>query len=248
MGFLLIGQDWSFHLLPVPCYMFHEPMDELLLIDKPTGMTSHDVVDCIRRIFKTRAVGHAGTLDPMATGLLIVGVGRATKKLTALIGLDKTYEAEVMLGATSNTFDAEGQITPTNLVVSQPTHQKIEETLNQFRGTFEQKAPLFSAKKIKGKKLYDLARAGTATEDMRPSKKITIYSLIITDYSFPKLTLNVSCSSGTYIRSLADDIGRLLGTGAYLSGLRRTNIGSFDIAQAKSLNQLSVSLDNPDQK
>jgi len=201
-------------------------------------MTSHDVVDRVRRVAGTRAVGHAGTLDPMATGLLLLGIGKATKKLGALIGWDKEYEAELTLGATSDTFDAEGMIHATP-ITHHATNEQIESVLEKFRGTFEQKAPLFSAKKIKGKKLYDLARAGTATEEMRPTKHITIHALCMTHYATPHLSIRVSCSSGTYIRSLADDIGRELGTGAYLSALRRTKIGSISVEQAITLNDLT---------
>lgn len=212
-------------------------MDELLLIDKPAGMTSHDVVDRVRRVTGTRKVGHAGTLDPFATGLLIVGVGAGTKKLTALVGLDKTYEAVARLGATSTTFDPEGTITDT-AGVTRPTRDDVERVLARFRGTIEQKAPLHSAKKIGGKKLYDLARAGTATEEMRPVKTVMISELELTAYDWPTLAFRVSCSSGTYIRSLADDIGRALGCGAYLESLRRTRIGTFSLDRAVTLDKL----------
>ncbi len=213
-------------------------MDGILLIDKPAGLTSHDVVDRIRKIAGTRAVGHAGTLDPMATGLLIVGIGKATKELSRYVGLDKEYEAELTLGATSDTFDAEGVIQK-NPDVRRVTREEIERTLERFRGTFEQKAPLFSAKKIQGKKLYDLARAGTATEEMRPVKRVTISALDIMKDDFPKLTVRVRCSSGTYIRSLADDIGRALGVGAYLTNLRRTAVGPYMLKDARPLAECS---------
>ncbi len=220
-------------------------MDTIILVDKPAGMTSHDVVDSARRIFHTRKVGHAGTLDPFATGLLILGVGTGTKQLTALVGLDKSYDATLRLGTTSATFDIEGPCTvtdPTTYTI--PTLEEIEPILKQFRGTFIQKAPLYSAKKIKGAKLYDLARAGTATEDMRPVKEITISKLVLRRYAWPELELAVSCSSGTYIRSLADDIGHALGCGAYLTALRRTKIGDFSIEQAYTLEALA-DLDKP---
>ncbi len=189
-------------------------------------------------------VGHAGTLDPFATGLLIVGVGAATKKLTALVGVDKTYEATARLGATSETYDPEGPITETDTGANArfaPTGEEIEAVLAKFRGTFEQKAPLHSAKKINGKKLYELARKGTATEEMRPTKIVTITELEVLDYAWPELKLRVSCSSGTYIRSLADDIGRELGCGAYLTGLRRTRIGAYSLADAVTLDNLVAS-------
>jgi tRNA pseudouridine55 synthase len=213
--------------------------DRLLLIDKPVGITSHDVVDAVRRIFKTRRVGHAGTLDPFATGLLIIGVGKATKELTALVGLDKTYEATAKLGWTSPTYDTERAATETDpSTYARPAREDIEHAFDRFRGGYDQQAPLHSAKKIGGKKLYDLARAGTATEDMRPTKRVTITELEILDYAWPELRFRVSCSSGTYIRSLADDIGRALGCGAYLTGLRRTKIGAFSVENASTLDKL----------
>ena len=210
---------------------------KLLLIDKPAGMTSHDVVDRVRKIFKTRRVGHAGTLDPFATGLLIVGVNGATKELTGLVGLDKTYEATARLGATSSTFDPEGEITESK-AMTVPTAEDVEHALDAFRGGYEQRAPLHSAKKIGGKKLYELARQGTATEDMRPTKHVTISELVVTRYEWPELDFRVAVSSGTYIRSLADDIGAKLGCGAYLTALRRTRIGAFDIKDAFTLEDL----------
>lgn len=214
-------------------------MDGLLLIDKPAGITSHDVVDAVRRIAKTRAVGHAGTLDPFATGLLILGINKATKWLTDLVGLDKTYEAGLLLGETSDTFDPEGAITPwPEAITTPPDQKKIEQALEAFRGTFEQRAPLYSAKKLKGKKLYELAREGKAEESMRPTKLVTIQELRIQSYIFPSLELFIHCTSGTYIRSLGDDIGRALNTGAYVKTLRRTSIGAYSIAQAHSLPEL----------
>lgn len=216
-------------------------MNTLLLIDKPAGMTSHDVVDRIRRHVGIRQVGHAGTLDPFATGLLIVGVGQATKELTQLIGLDKTYEATAILGATSDTFDCEGKIRILDPVLQRDDRvdrKNIEETLRKFRGGYLQRAPLHSAKKIAGKKLYELARRGLATEDMRPTKQVTISELTLLDFTWPHLRFRVSCSSGTYIRSLADDIGQALGCGAYLEQLRRTRIGPYSIDEAHTLDNL----------
>ena len=223
-------------------------MDKILLIDKPAGITSHDVVDRVRRVFGTRQVGHAGTLDPFATGLLIIGVGAATKRLSEYVGMDKTYEATARLGATSSTFDPEGVITetvgaglPRPSAETAPIRQDIEHVLDKFRGGYEQKAPLHSAKKIGGKKLYELARKGLATEEQRPSKNVAISSLVISNYSFPLLSFTVTCSSGTYIRSLADDIGRELGCGAYLTELRRTAIGSYKIEDATAIDNLRAS-------
>lgn len=211
----------------------------LLLVDKPAGITSHDVVDKIRWIAHTRAVGHAGTLDPFATGLLILGIGKATKWLTDLVGLDKTYEAALELGATSDTFDVEGRKSKIKKQKAKIGTEEIECVLEQFRGGYEQKAPLFSAKKLHGKKLYELARAGKATEEMRPIKRVEIKKLQITRYEFPTLCLEVECSSGTYIRSLADDIGRALDIGAYLKQLRRTRIGTWNVTEATPLDELA---------
>lgn len=209
----------------------------MLLIDKPAGITSHDVVDKVRRIYKTRRVGHGGTLDPFATGLLLVGVGSQTKKLHDVVGLDKTYEATAQLGGTSDTYDLTGVVVarPTSHV---PRREDIEEALAKFRGTIEQKAPAYSAKKVGGQKLYELARKGVDVEYLRPTKKVDITELVITDYNWPVLKFRVTCSSGTYIRSLAHDIGEQLGCGAYLKELRRTRIGPYKLKDAKSLEDL----------
>ena len=212
-------------------------MDGLLLIDKPAGITSHDVVDRVRRIAGTRRVGHAGTLDPFATGLLILGINKGTKKLTSLIGLDKTYEATARLGATSTTDDPEGEIAETE-IATPPTQQELENALNQFRGGYDQTAPLFSAKKIGGKKLYELARKGKTEGVTPPTKHVAITNLMITDYNYPNLSFTTTCSSGTYIRALARDIGAALKIGAYLTALRRTRISSHDIKDAITLDDL----------
>ncbi len=229
-----------------------------LLIDKPAHMTSHDVVDEVRRILHTRKVGHAGTLDPFATGLLIVGVNSGTKELTKLVGLNKTYVATARLGATSTTGDPEGVITE-KLAASSlhlgkdteqspatsyqlPATQDIERALDKFRGGYEQTAPAFSAKKVQGKKLYDLARRGKLEGVELPKKIVTISKLQATSYEYPFLTFEVSCSSGTYIRALAQDIGEALGCGAYLTELRRTKIGPYNIEDSTKLNELKPTL------
>ena len=217
-------------------------MDGLLLIDKPAGWTSHDVVAKLRGILHTRKIGHAGTLDPFATGLLIVGVGTGTKQLTALVGTDKTYEATARLGATSTTFDPEGTVTESS-ECKVPSEEEMRHVLASFVGTHEQTAPAFSAKKVGGKKLYDLARKGLAHTVELPKKMVTISELRLTSYAWPFLKFRVSCSSGTYIRSLADDIGRKLGCGAYLTELRRMKVGDFDIKDAKTLEDISAGRD-----
>ncbi len=213
-------------------------MDGFLLIDKPSGITSHDAVDAVRRVARTRRVGHAGTLDPFATGLLIVGINKATKKLGDLAGLDKTYEAAARLGATSTTDDPEGVVSfrkPAN----QPDQTEVESVFQQFRGSYLQTAPAYSAKKVGGKKLYELARAGRAHEVVLPKKTVTITELVILDYAWPDVRFRVSCSSGTYIRALARDIGETLGVGAYLTELRRTKIGAYDVIDAVLLRDLT---------
>jgi tRNA pseudouridine55 synthase len=187
---------------------------------------------------KIRAIGHAGTLDPFATGLLVLGVGKGTKKLTALVGVDKEYFATIRLGATSDTFDKEGVIVEQS-ASKEPTRDEIESALNKFRGGYDQLAPLHSAKKIGGKKLYDLARAGKATEEMRPMKHVKIDAIDIVEYNWPDLKIDVKCGSGTYIRSLADDIGRELGVGGYCVELRRTKVGDFDVKNAVMMEGLT---------
>ncbi len=213
----------------------------MLLIDKTAGITSHDVVDRVRKIFQTRRVGHAGTLDPFATGLLIVGVGAATKELSKYVGLNKTYVATARLGATSTTDDPEGKISATAYCL-QPTASDIEHTIAKFRGGHIQTTPLYSAKKVGGKKMYELARTGLGDTVKRPTQRVTIYALRTTHYRWPTLTFEVTCSSGTYIRALARDIGEALGCGAYLTQLRRTRIGSFRIEDAKTIDSLGNSL------
>ena len=208
-------------------------MDGLLLVDKPVGCTSHDIVDRVRKALGMRAVGHAGTLDPFASGLLIIGIGKGTKALTALVGTDKRYEVTVELGKRTDTFDTEGAITETmDPSLPIPTDAQIERALTTFRGTFVQKAPLYSAKKLNGTPLYKLAREGTATEDLRPSKEITISELSLVRYTWPHLMLRVQCSSGTYIRTLADDIGQELHVGGFAQALRRTMVGNFSVEHA----------------
>lgn len=206
-------------------------IDGFLLIDKPAGWTSHDVVAKMRGVLHTRRIGHAGTLDPFATGLLILGVGKATKSLQTLLGSDKTYETTLRLGVTSTTFDPEGVLTPLENVAP-PSAEAIEQALAQFRGGYDQHAPLYSAKKINGKKLYNLARADQADESLRPVKHVTIDELCMLGNGFPELSLRVRCGSGTYIRSLGDDIGKALGTGAYVTSLRRTSIASYRVEHA----------------
>lgn len=221
-----------------------------LLIDKEEGWTSHDVVGYLRKITRIKKIGHAGTLDPFATGLLIVGIGReCTKRLDEFKGMKKTYIATLMLGATSDTFDKTGIITLYQTNLQQDCHSDnisvipsvAEESLNQvlasFIGEQDQLPPMYSAKKIDGQKLYTLARQGIEIE--RQPNQITIYDIKLLEFDFPLVTIEVTCSTGTYIRTLAHDIGQKLGVGAYCEALRRTNIGEYSIEKSIGVQSLS---------
>lgn len=212
-------------------------LDGIFNIDKPQGLTSHDVVARVRRISGQRKVGHAGTLDPMATGVLPVVLGKATRLVEYLAGADKAYRAVITLGATSDTYDREGAITPT-LGATMPSREQVEVVLDRFRGEIEQMPPMHSAIKVGGKKLYELARVGIEVE--RQPRRVTITRLDMEAYNPPALQLFVECSKGTYIRSLAYDIGTALGTGAYLDSLIRTRHGPFSIEAAIPLDSLEA--------
>lgn len=209
----------------------------LLLIDKPIGITSHDVVDYVRAVFQEKRVGHAGTLDPNASGLLIVAVGREdTKKLGQLTtGTTKSYIGEITLGTKTTTDDSEGDIVEEKDVraLSEIELQKI---LDSFLGGQSQIPPIYSAIKKNGVKAYDSARAGIQIE-MEP-REITIFSIKLLNFDSKKLVVECEVSAGTYIRSLARDIGEKLGTGAHLSALRRTKIGEYTVADATALEDL----------
>jgi tRNA pseudouridine55 synthase len=213
----------------------HSPMP-FLLVDKPAGITSHDVVDRVRRITGERTVGHAGTLDPFATGLLIVGVGRdCTKRLGEFLGQDKSYEATMVLGARSDTQDGTGVIMPTDAPL--PSRDELSSVMGAFVGPQLQTPPMYSAKKIGGKKLYELARAGE--EIVRPPVPVTIHELQPLSFDAPRATFSTRCSSGTYVRTIAHDIGAKLGCGAYLETLRRTAIGAIPVTDATALANLN---------
>ena len=213
--------------------------DNFLLINKPAGWTSFDAVNFIRKKYrganKKIRVGHAGTLDPFATGLLIVGVGReATKRLDEFKNLPKTYEAVLFLGATSETGDPTGKITNNQeTITKQLIPNEIEKVLKKFIGKQEQTPPMFSAKKINGQRLYTLARQGQTVE--RKPAQIEIYEIKFLSYAWPYLKIEVSCSAGTYIRTLAQDIGQALGVGAYCLELTRTAIGPYILKEAETL-------------
>lgn len=215
--------------------------DGILLIDKPSGMTSFGVVARVRRVLSQQAgkkvkVGHTGTLDPFATGLMILVIGKECKNAGHYTKLDKTYEATFRLGQVSTTGDPEGEVTAGT--GTQPTRQQIERILAQFTGEIMQRPPIFSAIKINGQRAYKLARSGEMIEI--PARPVTIYSLELLDYTYPELKICAHVSSGTYIRSLAVDIGTAAGTGAYCTQLRRLSIDKWNIAEAKKLSELGI--------
>lgn len=212
-------------------------MQGYLLINKPQDWTSHDVVAKLRGITKIKKIGHAGTLDPFATGLLIVGVGRpATKHLDRFHEFSKTYEATIALGHTSTTYDTEGEIS-TQDTDTIPTKQEVENTVKQCIGPQQQLAPMYSAKKVDGQKLYDLARKGIEIE--RKTHDIVIHDIELIQYIYPNVYIKVTCSTGTYIRTLAHDIGQSLGVGGYCTELKRTSIGPYTIKDAQDMETLT---------
>lgn len=212
----------------------------IFLINKPSGITSHDVVDALRLITKEKTIGHAGTLDPLASGLMIVAIGREfTKQIANFSELGKEYLATLTLGKNSTTYDAEGGLTAVSN--HEPSEIEVKAVLSDFVGWQEQMPPIFSAKKIKGKKSYDLARSGKLVE-LKPVK-VQIKSINLLRYQYPAISFVVEVSSGTYVRSLAHDIGEKLRTGAYLSKLVRTKIGKYPLAQAIDLNLIKSSND-----
>lgn len=207
----------------------------ILLVDKPIGPSSFNIVYQVRRLSGVRKVGHAGTLDPQASGLMIILVGKEwTKQASSFLKLDKTYQVEITLGQTSSTGDSEGQIVQVS--DTKPADEKVTKMIEQFIGSIEQTPPAFSAIKIDGQRAYKMARKGEKV-DLEP-RKVTIRSIEKLKYIYPKISFETCVSSGTYIRSLAADIGLALGTGAYMSALRRTKIGDYDINQAVTLEQL----------
>lgn len=210
-------------------------IEGVLNIDKPLKMTSHGVVDRVRRLTGIRRVGHGGTLDPLASGVLVVALGRATRLLEYVAGQAKQYEARVHLGKISDTYDGEGHIVDGPAV--EVSRREVEEALGQFRGAIRQIPPMHSALKKDGRPLYQLARQGVEVE--REAREVTVYSLQIAEWDPPIVELKLACSTGTYVRSLAHDLGQVLGCGAYLAGLRRTAVGSFALQDAVSLDQLT---------
>lgn len=208
----------------------------LLLIDKPSGPTSHDVVAMVRRGAKLKQVGHAGTLDPLATGLLVVCLGQATRLSEYLLNKNKRYQAHVCFGQSTNTYDADGEVTHSS--ENLPDRAAVEAALSNFRGPIQQVPPAFSAIKRGGQKMYDLARRGEVVE-LEP-RAVTIHELHLLEWAPPICVLDVLSSAGTYIRSLAHDLGQKLGCGAHLAALRRTHSGHFALAEAVTLEALQA--------
>lgn len=214
----------------------------LLVVDKPVGPTSHDVVARARKGTGIRKVGHTGTLDPLASGVLVLCLGPATRLSEFLIASDKEYRAVVRFGSTTDTYDSEGS--PLETTGRSPSTEKLQEALVEFEGKQEQTPPRYSAVKVAGKRAYQLARAGQAVE-IKP-RTVEIHSLEVLRYSPPDLELHVRCSSGTYLRSLAHDLGQAVGTGAFLADLRRTRAGRFRVEQAVALEALEKEFQSGD--
>ena len=218
-----------------------DSLDGALLIDKPAGPTSHDVVDALRRTFQLEKVGHCGTLDPNATGLLIIVLGRGTKLSEKLMSDDKVYEGVVKFGETTDSYDADGELVA-SLPLMPMTIEEINEAAATFQGDQMQMPPMVSAVKIKGVPLYKLARKGLEVE--RKARLIRVYSFRFTRYDDPFASFRVACTKGTYVRSLAHELGQKLGCGAHLATLRRLVSGKFDVANAMTFEDalnLSVS-------
>ena len=206
----------------------------VLVIDKPIGLTSHDVVQIVRKGTNIRRAGHTGTLDPRASGVLVVLVGPAVRLSEYVSASDKRYQAVLQLGSSTDTYDSDGTITNTSQV--DITEEIFEERLQNFVGEIEQVPPPYSAVKVKGKKAYEIAREGEEI-DLQP-RKINVYSLELLEWAPPEAVIDVYCSSGTYVRSLAHDLGESLGSGAHLVGLRRTKSGRFTLRDAVPLRKL----------
>ena len=212
-------------------------MDGFLLVDKPLGKSSFWPIKVLRRITGVARIGHAGTLDPFATGLLVIGVGRtATRLLGTLTGHDKEYIADAVFGATSDTQDVTGTVVPFPNA-TRPSEADVRAALEALVGEHYQLPPMFSAKQINGVRLYDLARAGQVVE--RQPRLIKIHEIELLSYEYPRLIFRVSCGAGTYVRTLAYDLGEKLGCGAYLDGLRRTRSGNFTVPAAWPLDDFT---------
>jgi tRNA pseudouridine55 synthase len=211
------------------------PFDGILLVDKPPRLTSHDVVDRVRRHFGFKKVGHCGTLDPAATGLLIIVLERATKLQDRLMADDKTYEGTLHLGVATDSQDADGEVLAEKPVPALSAAE-LEAVIAKFRGDIQQIPPMVSAKKIGGQTLYKLARKGKTIE--REPRNVHIYDFRILNISLPRVQFRITCTKGTYVRTLCHDIGELLGCGGHLAELRRTRSGQLDVKDAHTLDAL----------
>jgi tRNA pseudouridine55 synthase len=211
----------------------------IAILDKPSGMTSHDVVARVRRILKTKRVGHAGTLDPLATGVLIILVGRSTKLFDKFVAFDKAYSATMQLGIKTVSADINGDVVETK-PFSLVTRHQIEEVFRTFTGTIDQIPPMVSAVKHKGERLYKLARKGIAVE--RQARRVRIDRLDLIDFHSPFAEFVLDCSKGTYVRQVAEDVGAVLGCGACITQIRRTKVGPFNIDQAVKLEEFHAGL------
>jgi tRNA pseudouridine55 synthase len=212
----------------------------VLVIDKPIGLTSHDVVQIVRKGTNIRRAGHTGTLDPRASGVLVILIGPAVRLSEFVSASDKRYQAVIRLGQTTDTYDADGHVTSTSPV--DITEEQFENALKQFIGEIEQVPPPYSAVKVKGRKAYEMAREGEEV-NLQP-RKIQVYNLDLLEWAPPEAVIDVYCSSGTYVRSLAHDMGEALGCGAHLVGLRRTKSGRFTLRDAVPLRKLRETFDN----
>ncbi|RYB96315.1 tRNA pseudouridine(55) synthase TruB [Nocardioides glacieisoli] len=208
----------------------------LVVVDKSPGMTSHDVVARVRRLAGTRKVGHAGTLDPMATGVLVLGVDRATRLLGHLMLTEKSYDATIRLGVVTTTDDAEGEVVSTH-DTSGVREDDVRTELARFVGDIEQVPTAVSAIKVDGQRAYARVRAGEQVE--LKARPVTIHDLVVHDVALPEVRISVRCSSGTYIRAIARDLGAALGVGGHLTALRRTAVGPFDLSVARTLDELA---------
>lgn len=208
-------------------------LEGILLVDKPAGITSHDVVDRLRRKLQMKKIGHAGTLDPNATGLLIMLIGKATKVSQYLMSLDKEYAGEIKLGEETTTYDSEGEVTLIGTVSEELTPERLQAYLDEFRGDQYQLPPMFSAKKVDGVPLYKMARKGKEVE--REPRFIHVERFQLESFESPFLRFHVACSKGTYVRSLAHDLGQKIGCGAHLSALSRTATDHFRLDDAATL-------------
>jgi tRNA pseudouridine55 synthase len=212
----------------------YRDVDGILLLDKPRGLSSNQALQQVRKLYAARKAGHCGSLDPLATGVLPICLGEATKFSSYLLGANKAYRASCRLGQTTSSGDAEGEILETAAVAVD--RARIDQALAQFRGEIEQVPPMYSALKHQGQRLYQLAREGKEVE--RAPRTVTIFHLDPLGFDGETLDIDVSCSKGTYIRTLAEDIGKLLGCGAHISALHRYRVGSFDESEAVSMAQL----------